>query len=460
MANGVRIVTENRESEDHGALASSAYSLVNMGWGEPGLVPDMDTALAKQEARYITLGSKKTYKAITSSEEMAGSTTRKGSKRTPLGCLHKRVTFLQGKIYYIKRYGRCTGFYTWKGKLYPNWEVVYLQATKICSPGTAITVGSCQPLLSDAALAPYRSRAAAAMQANIPQGFKGLLNLAELKDFKRVATLCVNGISAMAKYARYILRTQSKKQIAAGVYLTDSFAVQPTLRAMFDLDQAIGNYHRALDNYEQQGHQRSTHHYSEKISFSGVPSLSGDIVNYLEKDIVYCATAVVMYANASSYKRPDKWDYFGMSLTPSTVWDLIPFSFLIDHVFTVGATMDHMSRNVDPSSRMLSFCDSQKSTASYVTLNRFRGYNVDEVVSAKFDDAAQTSFAHPYHYVSAACKATIYSRAVPPIPSPAKIIWPEFRSPTSGTATTVGAMLTAAGKLEDNPLAYFSRHFR
>lgn len=238
-----------------------------------------------------------------------------------------------------------------------------------------------------------RARAWATMLPRFESDFQALNFIFELKDFRdvggRIAGLLRDGplnysvrrldpnrhkdstgntvglsFSTIRKRQRSL--TPSKKPLTAAqafeggvnsvaeAWLLNSMAIQPFLKDLVAFRAAIATeYLDFLDKFKKSGLKPNTRHYSEMLSDSTYKV--GD-VNVLytgeHRRLIYAKfTANLQYQykytlndTTEAFRR-----YWGLTGTAEEFWNMLPFSFLLDYIFTVAKSLklSEVDKNLD-----------------------------------------------------------------------------------------------------------------
>jgi hypothetical protein len=244
--------------------------------------------------------------------------------------------------------------------------------------------------------------------ANFQPRFKGevsLLNfLFELKDFRDIATdLCGavskflsglrNDASTGFKYLRVLLSSQNSGfhimtppsalrdnpglvstglDKAAQAWLTNSFAIQPLIK---DIAALLANFMQlattAYKKFKTDGEQEHTVHFSRDFNVSQnlvplgpytTPSVSNP---YYTGQVAYTRrTASMMrtYSCAPQSNFLTSQKYWGLEWTHEVIWNMMPWTFLCDYVFSVGKALRLSQRDKGVDLNTIQYCESTLST--------------------------------------------------------------------------------------------------
>lgn len=199
--------------------------------------------------------------------------------------------------------------------------------------------------------------------------FKGL---SEIKDrlshlrnaFYRIPRVMGRATATTADVLRStkaIAGTSTKA--AAELRLAYSFALMPLIRDLGDILFQAGQIVREVQlQFKEQGEELNVRHYSETDVVKDT-LVTGINNNYwkatgIHEKRVFTATLEYGY-NYTMREQSDAFlRYWGLQLTPEAIWNALPFSFLVDYVFSVGNAIHSMS--VDPNVKLMpsQYCES------------------------------------------------------------------------------------------------------
>lgn len=257
----------------------------------------------------------------------------------------------------------------------------------------------------------------------------------------------MKGSRSIGKFLRSFTEGDDKLKQAGGIYLTDQFAVQPLLRDIFDLQRLVTNYHAKLEAYKRQGARQSTHYFTKVIPVSCSPLTStASTQTILVKEHVFRAQARVSYPHHADWKGPGLYTWLGFEVTPATIWNAIPFSFVVDWVYTVGNSLEKFSKQTDANLRVHSYSESVKSQVTKMVVGRdaYTSSGVNYYRSGGAHVAADSFGATvpDGYYCLSAMQSSVYTR-LPCEPNRDGWVAPHLRYPT-GKAIGLGAAMVAA----------------
>lgn len=220
------------------------------------------------------------------------------------------------------------------------------------------------------------------------EGEISMLNfIFELKDFRRLAKSLV-GLRSPAliaqkmrnlqhKLRRYLWETRSASvprnglgtlkdalSLASQARLSSEFAIKPLIKDLATILYQSGTIVRdAQERFSSQGEDVQTRHYSE------TNELNENVISYGNKYNLHYMLAhrEIETFTASmdfTYKYSMRNDsdaflrFWGLQGTYEALWNMIPFSFVVDYFAQVGKAIKYMS--VDPNVKLvpLNYCES------------------------------------------------------------------------------------------------------
>lgn len=190
---------------------------------------------------------------------------------------------------------------------------------------------------------------------------------------------------------KHLLRffTKWKKSVltkAAEGHLSYSFGIRPFLSDVATLYYVLKNYKDKIHDFMSRYDTLQRRHYTEPIEY--VPESSNTFyssVNVTARTVHeahYERHATMVY----SYTGPDLFetnnqikalrDMLGLRITPSTIWEAIPFSFLVDWIYRVQAWLQRYEKPLVPITLTVQdFCISEKSNVKIRAKCTYRDIN-------------------------------------------------------------------------------------
>jgi len=199
--------------------------------------------------------------------------------------------------------------------------------------------------------------------------FKSLVPLAELKETRGLLKQVVNATSGVLGSLLEIKRNPKRGlKAAADAWLTFSFGVSPTISDINGAVNSIGSYLNredlAIRHYGYANSHKSNVYHTTNAggpTNGGIWSKSGR-VDFDFRSSYSAGFRIPMKSN-NQYGVDD---HFGLSFgqLPSTLWELVPYSWVIDYFTTMGSFLED---NFETSPVPFYACRSDKTTVSFVS---------------------------------------------------------------------------------------------
>nr|WEU70964.1 MAG: maturation protein [Hangzhou steitz-like virus 6] len=230
-----------------------------------------------------------------------------------------------------------------------------------------------------------------AMSAMLPslQGETNLVNfLIELKDFKHIAQTIMSKASLLQNAKAFMgIRTHNSKKLSSA-YLQWKFAWRPLFNDLYNLWHSYEAYLVRLQEVVRRRNTPQQRYWGRNLDVAigndtlilGGTTSSGTVgsftgsVNYRIEEYDpaparYSATMRYRYTmpNWLVSQAYNSWrgeaDALGLNRNPATIWNAVPFTFIVDWVVNVGQFLERLRvDNIDLRSRteVLDFCHSVK----------------------------------------------------------------------------------------------------
>lgn len=152
-------------------------------------------------------------------------------------------------------------------------------------------------------------------------------------------------------------------KVSAEARLVNEFAIKPMisdLTSMFTL--LASTIDLAQSTFADRGKLSQLSHYTEEgNSFSNGSYGTGYYTPYYfgtHGKTIFTATMQYKY----KYKMRTGWEKWkagmGLEPTPEVIWNMIPFSFLVDYIYQIGNALRNMRLDPNVSMRLLQYCES------------------------------------------------------------------------------------------------------
>jgi hypothetical protein len=209
--------------------------------------------------------------------------------------------------------------------------------------------------------------------------FEGNVNLfvfiAELKDFREIAKfLAKKPLRKLSNYFRKLkgrwkakgLKKYDFTRPLAELHLTNEFALKPLLSDIYKITcQMETLVSEAQAKFADAGRELSSRHYSEELFREDADERTAyQQAKYPEKLVgrskVLTFTATMEYSY--EYNMRSTLDafmkYWGLVPNAEAIWELIPFSFLIDYFYKIGNSIRVASRDSNVRLDLNQYCES------------------------------------------------------------------------------------------------------
>lgn len=209
-----------------------------------------------------------------------------------------------------------------------------------------------------------RSRAWANMQPEFGSGFSTLNFLFELKDFKDIAHTfyhlrghfgklfdALQGYYPRIKYGK--IKSFDPTLSVSGATLAYNLMLAPLLRDFANIHDAFQqSVKEAQEAFQKLGLSDQSSHYREVEVFEDTrtqPS-SGDYF-WLRNGVYYRTEFNATLQYKYDYKMRNSFDafckYWGLSGSYEAMWNMMPFSFLVDYVVKIGKAIRAAERDMN-----------------------------------------------------------------------------------------------------------------
>lgn len=275
--------------------------------------------------------------------------------------------------------------------------------------------------------------------------------LFELRDFKTLARYALRPIASYSKIASKLRRlrrdiarqkaqTGSVSRGAAGLYLTWELALKPLLSDLASIHAQLATLVRELQaEFKIAGSEDQSSHYSEPLGVvENLTTYSNNNYWYqlgTRRKTLFTATMHYQYAYEMRSTVDAIVKYWGLSPTPETFWNAIPFSFIVDYFIKIGDSIHAMTKDPNVDLRMHDYAESLLTTVrtGYIVKNDDRLCCL--VLDGQLDDSGKN---HDGALISGV-QGTIYERRITrPNYGPAL---PRLKSPSMKQGMTMGAIV-------------------
>lgn len=165
----------------------------------------------------------------------------------------------------------------------------------------------------------------------------------------------------------------SRSKTLAELTLIYGFALKPLVNDIISLANLLSDADKAVKDFIAKGKVPRSYHHTNIISETVTETVQTWGVIRTTKSMVYHATLRAKYA----YTKPTFLEGFrrlmGLRLTPISIWNAIPFSFLVDYVLNISDWLDQFDRDMRLTVQIIDYCDSMTTTATQSYVRDSRG---------------------------------------------------------------------------------------
>lgn len=232
---------------------------------------------------------------------------------------------------------------------------------------------------------------------------------------------------------------RSTTGMAASAQLTLSLAIKPTIA---DVLAIIANAQRtAMDAqkmFHDYGNDGSVSHFSETALRSDqLTRCTGNNYVYAEGStvkVVRTATMRSFYEYKMRSHNQALQKYWGLTGTVDALWNMLPLSFVLDYVFTVGKVLEYMRRDDNVLHLRTEYCESVKLRAT----DGLHIVQDSRVPALLIDGEWYPSTSKETSHLISGTEYTRYQRSVvPPYKGPAL---PKFKVPSGSQGMNLLAL--------------------
>jgi hypothetical protein len=176
-------------------------------------------------------------------------------------------------------------------------------------------------------------------------GFSGVNMLLESRELTRLPSQIRSAAKKLEELMyRHDLALIDVSKPLAELQLTSDFGVKPLVSDLAALSVLAEQSAGRLARFNRQGAQWNSLHYAEDLTPSLARYPYGRATDYRERRGRYHAGLRCKYQQRAEDLGGSLLAYYGLTLSPAQIWEATPFSFLVDHVITVGKTLEMLSR--------------------------------------------------------------------------------------------------------------------
>lgn len=193
----------------------------------------------------------------------------------------------------------------------------------------------------------------------------------ELRDFKELSRLLLNKpIRKLRNYFRRNRKWLDPTKPLAQAHLMNEFALKPLLSDIItitsQMDEIVLSAQR---EFADAGLGRNSRHWSEEIIVNDdALSYGGYYYYYLADGEVETQRFTATMEHSYEYSARKSLDaflrYWGLTPTWESIWNAIPFSFLLDYFVKIGRSIAAMEHDPNVDLELHQYCESILSTRS------------------------------------------------------------------------------------------------
>lgn len=205
-----------------------------------------------------------------------------------------------------------------------------------------------------------RRRAWQGIYPTLQDGFSLAQFIAEARDLLDIIAT-IRRVRTRSRQLSGVISPSDASKSLAELILMYSFGIAPLLSDLNSIRDRWGKTRKIYDKFVQQGKKVSPYHYTENIPCSGVETTYATYVRVLhEHKATFHATAWLSYNYEGRYDF-DAWSrVWGLRINPKLIWDLIPFSFVVDWVLGISDFLDQCDNDPRIQVQIHAYCESLK----------------------------------------------------------------------------------------------------
>jgi hypothetical protein len=281
-------------------------------------------------------------------------------------------------------------------------------------------------------------------------GFSGSNFLYEMKELKGAPAQILRLGHGVLAAAKNIFRHESHRTLAE-LQLVNSYAYQPLVRDVASMSVILGESSRAMERFNSKASTWNTMHYTESLPVITVETAGATFVNYQATRGSFNASVRCKYDEIRQSAAGTFLEYHGLTLTPRQIWEMIPFSFLVDQVLTVGKSLELLSRTPVPNAKYGTFLCSTKLEAARVACIK-QNYYVRYFNGGSDSLGLNCGPHHPISWVS----KTVYDRFISLPPALMGVPVPQFKKPSFTAILNDLALLRTGAGWKSNAKTHFN----
>jgi hypothetical protein len=202
-----------------------------------------------------------------------------------------------------------------------------------------------------------------AFQALYPEINNGLGLIVSILEFRDIARL----IKTVKKLGRLfdsydpIRRSPGRVvDVLNDGVLSTSFGLFPIISDIKGIAADLIDLRKTIAEFVERGKKAHSYHYKEVISDEKEyvqDTIAGEI--FKQTKVTYFATLKCRYQYDARFDE-SLMRVGGLRVSPSLVWDAIPWTFVVDWVINIGRWLDQFDRDPHVKVEILDYCDTLK----------------------------------------------------------------------------------------------------
>lgn len=432
---------------------TTLYARILAGWTDTGYYMSLGTSHPERFAALLSRKAMTAIKTVAVGSETIEDVARGKSTKNP--CYHTRVS------YQSVPYSWCGQSYGAGLKYYFILGGVYKVPQSVSFPQVPTLSSYDNVLLS--------MEGVAALTPQFTPDIAGANSLWELKDFKGLFKLLYNdgeGIAQVAKAARevYLNRDHIAENVA-NANLTIGLAVKPLVGDVCSIHKLLSRANGAIADFNKRGGVPNTFHFTKEV-VKGEQKLStinvgSTVMNRYQKQfVVYRASVRVEYEHVTDGKIDTFLQQWGLNLSPATIWNMLPFSFVVDYFASIGKSLESISRNGGTKWRWKDYIESWEAVSEVVyTIAPTQSYGESTTLRFATTDGnlSHSCTMAGDEVVVAVARRKTYTRLAPrAFPSGPTLVLPRIKWPSARQNGILGSLAISLTSLKNqDSYAYF-----
>lgn len=209
-----------------------------------------------------------------------------------------------------------------------------------------------------------RRRAWQAIYPEINNGLSLAVTIFEFKDFSRLMSTARKTHKLFAAYISGSKKRTSPGRMLSDLFLSYSFGIQPIVRDIKGIASDLMHLQKVVNEFRDRGRKPENYHYKEVLQDEvSYDSTADHAIIKSQVKATYYATCKLSY----EYDVPDFWDALlrvgGLRITPATVWEIIPWSFVMDWLVNIQQFLEQFDKDPRVTVLVRDYCDTIKSVS-------------------------------------------------------------------------------------------------